>query len=369
MNLRNMNYNKKLLFLVGWLLMPGIFHAQNITEKRTIDKSFKASPHTSVDITNKYGKIHVMTWNQDSVRVKVIITYRAPNQSKLAKIKSNVDFEIIGTPGYVTAKSVFGNNYRGFLSEIVDMTENIFSSEKNMEIDYEVTLPEYLNLSIDNKYGNVYINNHTGNFNLSLSYGDFKANNLGGNVNLDIRFGDGVINSINTGRISLLYSNFSLDQANNITITSKSSELRIEAINILKTDSRRDKYYITELNSFYGKSTFSDISIRKIFNDVNYTPKYGSISMEWVSKVFSLINFNSKYTDISMFFEKDAGYNVDISYKNAELSYPESLARLNRKPDPDDDKSYILYGSIGTVRTSSKLRIDAEFGNIKLFHK
>ena len=59
-----------------------------------------------------------------------------------------------------------------------------------VEINYYISIPEYLNLKIENKYGDVYMEDITGDFSISISNGSFKANSLGKNSSINLTFCD-----------------------------------------------------------------------------------------------------------------------------------------------------------------------------------
>jgi len=48
------------------LLIP-MFVAAQFTETKHISKRFKISPESRIEISNKYGKIKINTWEKDSV--------------------------------------------------------------------------------------------------------------------------------------------------------------------------------------------------------------------------------------------------------------------------------------------------------------
>ena len=78
------------LFL--WVLMLGatLASAQNLTDSRSVSKSFPASRETTLEVANKYGKIQLVTWDKDSVAVDVDIHLTESSTSKLKKLKEDV---------------------------------------------------------------------------------------------------------------------------------------------------------------------------------------------------------------------------------------------------------------------------------------
>ena len=55
-------------------------------------RAYKVSKETSVDVFNKYGKIHVVPWEKDSVKFIIDLAIRNKDPEKLEKIKENIHF-------------------------------------------------------------------------------------------------------------------------------------------------------------------------------------------------------------------------------------------------------------------------------------
>ena len=116
---------------------------------RKIVKSFKVNNATTVDIYNKYGKIHIVTWEKDSVSFSIDLKIKASNDSKLNKLKSNIDFDFTGTAYYVIAKTRIGKNTNSVFNDLADIAGSILSSDNKVTIDYLVMMPKHINLKIE----------------------------------------------------------------------------------------------------------------------------------------------------------------------------------------------------------------------------
>jgi len=363
-----MIYNKLLVafFLIAFWTIN--INAQTYTENRKIVKIFKAGKSTTVDITNKYGKIHVIPWDKDSVRFEINLTIKSQNNSRLKKLKNNIDFDFTRTEYYITVKTTFGSKYSSFLSDLKNLAETFIPSYQ-VSIDYTVTMPNDLNLKINNKFGDIFTDDYKGELNIILSNGDLKANKLSGNTNIDIKIGDGVINSIKNGKIFISYSEFRIKKADQLNINSRSSKINIDTVNVLKTHSRRDKYYISEINNLFGETYFSYLWIYKLNNELNFKLKYGNLNLEFVNPQFSFLNINSAFADLNLFFARQSNYQIDITHKNVNLNYPREIAKLQEKSINNDEKQFLTFGTIGTADYFAKVKIYAERCDINIIHK
>ncbi len=357
-NLTDMTF--KFIASLMLVALTGLLPARAQEYSKNITRAYKIKNSTTVDIFNKYGKIHVITWDEDSVRFDIDLKIRASSDSKLNKLKSSIDFDLTGTEYYVTAKTKIGSGSTSVLSDLKDMAGTILSSGSQVTIDYIVMIPDYINLKMDNKFGDVYIDDYTGNLNLTLSNGELKANNLSGNSVINISSGDGVINSIKEGKLMVSYSDFLIKDAGKLSVDSRSSKITIEKVVFLKLQSRHDKYYLPEISELYGDSYFSDFTIHRLLSELNFNFKYGDLSIENITKAFSFISIASEYTDINLVFERGSIYDLDITHhQDVTLTYPRQLGTLETKVINEQEKQMLSYGKIGYGTARSKVKINA----------
>ena len=86
----NMNY-KKLLFLGLTLILINCVHAQVYTDRQVRD--YKTTKHSTIEVYNKYGKVHVKTWDKDSVRFEINLRVQTSSADKLQKLKDQISFD------------------------------------------------------------------------------------------------------------------------------------------------------------------------------------------------------------------------------------------------------------------------------------
>jgi hypothetical protein len=225
-------------------------------------------------------------------------------------------------------------------------------------------VPEYLNLKVENKYGDVYMENCSGMFSASISNGSFKANALGKNTAITLAFCDANIKSITSGKIEASFSELTIGDAGDLTINSISSKYEIKNALSIKTESRRDKFYITDIGILQGDSYFTDFNLVTLKKELNLISKYGSITADLIERGFVAININSGYSDISLAFDKNASYNLDIRHINAFLVLPSKDVQTEQKTLNAEKKEYMTYGTVGKNQATARVKIDATRGNI-----
>lgn len=368
MKANDMNY-KKLVLICAIVFAGFTTKAQIYSEKSRMVKSFKVTTSTTVEVFNKYGKLHIVAWQKDSVKFDVDLLIKSSSMSKLEKLKDNISFDFTGTEYYITAKSVFGNKYSGFFKDLADFAEALITSDNQVEINYTIFVPEYVNMKINNKFGDIYIEDMIGDIGISLSNGDLKAGNFEGNTNIELIMGDGEIKSVKNGKIYTTYSDLNINKAGQLNLDSRTSKINIDQAEIVRIESKKDKIYINSLQQLFGEAYFSDIWVYNLDSKVNFNMKYGNINMETIKKEFRFIDLKSEYTDVNMFFQSGSTYNLDITTKNSYLRIPHDIAEVKKDVINESDNEFYTYGNVGKGPYDSKLKIIAVKGSINIFHK
>jgi len=358
-----MNYKSILAFNLA-LLIFGSLSAQNDSEVRNFIKTVPVSEETSLEISNKYGTIHVTPWSKDSAYIRAEVKAFASSQTKLRKMYDGITINITDTKYKVRAETDFTQSINMLFERFKGMTSKLISYDSRVEINYYVNIPEYLNLKIDNKYGDVYMENNSGDCSVSVSNGSFKANSIGPGSSITLSFCDATINSIASGDLDASFSEVSIGNTGDISINSISSRFDIREATMISLESRRDKFFIGNIEELKGNSYFTDYNIDNLKKKLDLTTKYGNINADNIEKEFETITINSGYTDISLEFDQESSYSLDIRHINAFLVLPDRNITIEKKALNEDKKEYMTYGSTGKNPGASKLNIDANRGNI-----
>lgn len=348
---------RRLLFL-SLLLLGMLTQAQDHTDKRSVSRSFPASHETTVEIHNKYGKIQVATWDKDSVAIEVDMVLTESSSSKLKKLKQDIQIDFTGTNSYIIAKTVIESESGRLASELKSIGSTISGSNKRMEINYMVYLPAHMNVVLNNKFGDIYMDDLNGQVDIELSNGVLKANNLKGNAVITLSFANGMIKSLGSANMKLSYSDMVLDEVGQLDLISKSSKLNVDSVNVLKIESRRDKLYFKHVGYMYGKSNFTEVWVFDFQNESSLYMKYGELTVEHVMPGFSKLYVESDYTDMTLYFDKANTLGLDLlHHKKTTLRLPGSEVFYERT---ESGKDYFkTVGTMGTGNPTGQLNIDA----------
>jgi hypothetical protein len=351
--------SKVLLPLAMCLIVFGL-QAQVPEYTKHISRSYHITNTMSVEISNKYGRVQVIPWDVDSVKFNIDLRIRAKDNQKLEKMKQSVEFEF--TPGqyFVVARTKFSDSGSDVIKELVDIAGAYLSTSNSVIINYTVMVPSHSPLKIENKFGDVYIDDLDGTLNLNLSFGDLKANRLNGRSEIKLSSGDGEINYLKDGQITISYANMRIRETGRLIAQTQSSVITIDKSANLKLNSRRDKFFLNEVGSLSGESYFSNINLVTLYNEISFSSRYGDFTAEGIRQSFSLINLTSELTDLTLSFEKPMLFGFELThYQAVVFEYPKTSAKLSTRVFDPEEKLFTTTGIFGTGTTDSKVVIKA----------
>ncbi len=203
-----MRFQKK-EYIVAILLMFLNVHANSQTEwvvkNKNILKSNSTDKIDELVIKNAFGNIYVHTWNKKEAKVEIAITCTANGNETALQLLDNANVQIatfdkkIQYTTHVYTPYNKGNGVRR-LSEKKD------TLDFEVNVTYNMYVPENLPINLDNTFGNVYIDSFSGNLTVHITHGCLHTGDLKGEsivIRNDHSIGVNTINSINSNDIKI----------------------------------------------------------------------------------------------------------------------------------------------------------------------
>lgn len=298
---------------------------------KTISKSINTNGIDLFFISNNRGNINIKTGDINEVRVEASISIKVDKDEFLDSALAGVDIELIK----------FGNTIElnNPLAKICDC--NVPSRRKQRKqktadgkkyeiedftISYDITMPLNLNLEVDNKYGNVSIEDLNANLDATLFKGKLNAGNIAKELKLNLKYSDGVIGNFETGKVDLFYANTKLGNAKNLEVNAKYSKVDIDGSDKL------------ELIGFK-----SDFEIFETVNLVSGDIKYGTI------------NLNSNTQEVDFVFFKSNMNCANINKLTWDGSYSNFKGNnITELEIPNAFQSNFSMNEVGEIKASGK---------------
>jgi hypothetical protein len=328
--------------MVHWLLNQA--NAQLFSDSSNIIKNYKITPFTQVEINNKYGNIEIIKSNVDSVKFIIKVKISTNDSLNLETFLENIDFAITQSSKNIGISTIFKPHKTGFLPSIIDF-QKLPVGENKIEVNYQVFVPEHIELKITNKFGNILINEHKAKLDVELSNGDLICDKLHSQIIINLQFGDGKINQFENGSFTLRYVyNLELGTGNYADIDSKSSKIQINKLNVLKLESKRDKISLSSVDNCYSNLYFSNMKIDNLLKILSNNSKNSEIVISNIAKDIQNFQIQSSKDICQIKFKKNAFFNFDIINEEAELQFPEKKFIFAQQKDSLNEKRTLHKG-------------------------
>jgi hypothetical protein len=334
-----------------FILAPRFVHARE-EKTKVIKKEYTINPNAQVSFENKFGQIHCNNWDKNIVSVEVRINVAASSEEKVNRLFAQVNIENEGSATNVQFRTIYDKEG--------------FSGSSRITVDYTVYLPVTVDLSLTNKFGDIFLNELSGTGNFDIAYGNMEINKLSNSKNvINIKFGKGDIKYITGAVVSLKYSEMELEYAGSLFMDSKFSNLDAKKIVSMNMGFEGGKLDIINCSVITGTSKFTDLSFTHLDKTIDMDIQYGNCDVDFLDADFSLVSVRNKYGNVSINIPKGTSYSLEADLKFCDLDFPENDANLTQRISTNTSKSF--KGTVGKKSNpEAKVIVKSEFGNVSL---
>lgn len=333
---------------------------------KMIERGFEVKSNVTIDLSNKYGQVILNSWDRDSVALKIQITAYGKNDDAVEKLMDRVDFDFNNTANFLTIETVFDRNsgvFKDLWNSLSDASKTLISKSR-ITVDYEIYVPTKSTVEVVNRFGNVYVNQHSGKLIVDLSHGDFRASSLEAPLDLTLGYGRANIRTIREARINLKGGELDINRASQIDLESTSSEVYIQDVSSLRLDSRNDQMRLDEVGYITGKANFSDIQIDRLFESTDIDLLYGELDINTVMASFSRIRINGRTADVQLNFDPTSNFSIDLFGRQERIILPTEMSGLKSIVDEEDDKNVRISGVYGQGNGLKAVDVEIDNGDL-----
>lgn len=366
-------YKFGMAFLLVGLLVGGLRAEPKREFTKSIKKEFEITPDGTTDITNKYGKVEIKTWDRNRVKVDVTIVVKANSETDAQRVFERIDVAFSNSSSYVQAETVIEPAKKSWWSWVSD-------DKSDYTINYEVYVPVNNNIGVNNKYGDVYVAAIGGRANLTVKYGNFKADGFGDDATIDLAYGNGTLVRARDLRLQISYGRLQVETVKDIDVTSKYSKLAVENAGDIRSESKYDDYTLGEVREFRNtgkydnidintaesvvvRTKYAEIDINNLHKSIELEMEYGNAAVDRLMNGFSEVSLYGKYTDFRLGIEAGTDFRIDAAADHAGIRYPSGLTVVF---ESENGGSHQVKGYLGNEKTPSLIRARINYGGLKV---
>ena len=341
-------FKSKSLLLSLLLIVTVSFSLSAQDASKTYSETYDISKGVTLSTDTKYSDIELLTWEKDVVDILVEVEVDASSDNKAREILEKIDVHISKSGNTINLETDIDNGW---------------SRNVKFEINITIKAPKYINLDVENSYGDLFIQEVTGLVLLDLRYSNLKAGTLSrGNEKpynmIDLAYSNGEVDEAGWVEVELSYSDLEINLSRMLFVESKYSKLIGEKAGGIITEGAYDKYYIDEIDSFVAELRYSGLKFEVLNKTLSLHSAYTSAKIMKLSKDFDEVDASLSYGNIYLNVESDASYKFEgeAKYGNVNIDTDDKLSKSK-------ENSYQrVWGTVGSNPKSS-MKLVTKYGN------
>tara|TARA_R110001583_G_scaffold62216_3_gene183250 strand:+ start:105 stop:1181 length:1077 start_codon:yes stop_codon:yes gene_type:complete len=352
----------KILFFL--LLVPVISSATVLdgkyTKKKVISKKFTVDTNATLNVSNKYGNIDIISWNENTIEIEVTITTNGNDEEKVERKLEQIDVDFKSSSNNVYAKtnieksssswSFWGNN-----------------NNVNMEINYKIKMPITNNVALTNDYGGISLDKLEGTSKIDCDYGSLTIGELlNSNNTITIDYTNkSEIDYMKDGTVDADYSTLYIGETGNVDLIADYSTISFGKVNNLKFDCDYGSLKIGSANNLNGISDYMNTTIEKLDGSGSFDMDYGSLKINDLGPNIGQLKVESSYTHLKFGVNSNTSFNITATLSYGNLKYGNGFT-FNKEIVKSSSKFY--EGYYNTVNSNGNISIKSSYGSITFFN-
>jgi hypothetical protein len=324
-----------------------------IEKKKEYTFNYSSVGVERVEISNQFGDVKVHYSGQKSISVVVNITANAPTPDIL--------------DSFIESISVSGTKSNEIVKVITHIRKDNYNMKSwnkdknsNFRVDYMVSIPKNMALSVNNQFGDVHLPEFNAPLALNLNYCTLHADKISNaNSRLNLNYGSAHIKALLGGDITSNFTTVNMGEMKNVSMKNNHGSLKAK--------------YLEDIEGVmnYSGGVFGNIKEAVKLN-VNYSKNF---RIENIDENVKKLEIFSNYSNIDLpVSDKFNGvFDVKTSYGTFYVD-PALIVHFFKNSEKDNKKSgykpstsNTYQGKIGTnSNTESKILIISNFGDVKI---
>lgn len=339
--------------------------------KKNYSKEFTSDKNTVVELSNRYGKVDIKTWDKASVKIDAVVIVKAGTKGKAEDKMEEIAVKMEKNGNNVVAVTEIGSQNKSWWSGWMNFGNNV-----KIEINYEVYMPADLHSIIENKYGNIYLPDLKGKTSINLKYGNLQARDITNDLLLDLSYGKATVGIVKNLSGTLSYSDYRGTAAGVVILTTKYSKVNLDNVSALTSTSKYDSYKVGTAGTVTLTGSYDDIQIGSV-NTVTLSTKYtgidisslsssltadigyGSLKIENLKTTFKNISVNTSYAPVKIYGSVPSKVEINGKYFDADLG-SDFISKHNVR----DGSSKEIKGFKISEKTTSAINIKTSYGDV-----
>ena len=351
--------NTAKLFLLFLLIPLAVFATEKegkYKKTKVIEKTFNVNKEATLNVSNKYGNIDIVAWNENKIAVTVKITTNGDDNDKVKKRLDEITVEFNSNSTYVSAKTMIEKSSASW--NLWGKNNNV-----NMEINYHIKMPITNSVNLTNDYGGININKLEGKATINCDYGKLNIGELlNASNSIHINYtNNSTISYMKNGNIKADYSTLRIDKSGNIDLNADYSHMSFGTINRLKYECDYGSLKIGNAENLNGTSDYMNLTIDKLLVSGVFNLDYGSLKIEELGQDLKELKLQSSYTHVKLGLHPNVSFDIMATLSYSGFKYGNGFT-FNKQVEKPTSKYY--EGYYNSPNSGAQISVKSSYGSI-----
>jgi len=344
-------YKPKSLLLSLLLIVVVNFTLTAQDARKEYSETYDINKGITLSSETKYSDIELLTWDKNVLDILVEVEVDASSKSKAEETLKKIHISIQKSGNTISLE-----------------TEMDKSWSRNVKTSISITIkaPAYVNLDMDNSYGDLFIQEVSGLVLLDLKYSNIKAGKLSrGNEKpynqIELAYSNGTIDEAGWVEMELAYSDMEINLSKMLFVESKYSKMTGESAGRIITEGAYDKYIFDEIDSFIAELRYSGLKFGALNKKLDVQSTYTNAKISKLSKNFEEVDATLSYGNIFMGVESGAAFKFEGESKYGKIN----IAHEGKLSKSKEGTSMRVWGTVGSSPKST-MHLITRYGNINI---
>jgi len=310
------------------LLITGTASIGQHNQTKEVDRSAAFSENGVFSIENKYGDITIRSWAKDSVRIHATIKTSSKSRDRLAMLDKRSRVSIYLNSDFADVKTVVDEST--LAKEWRNIKNMATSGGDQIVVDYVIDVPRSVKLEIVNRFGNTYIDNHSGRINIDSEHGDVRLGKAPQLEDAHIAFGKLFAREVGRPELEMNFCDLDVGKATSLKIHSKSSTMHIGQVGNVYLRSTRDKVTVKKVKNIDLVGTLTKLEVGKITGELNVTIRYGKIWVQEVMPETKSLRIKPKNSTVYLNFNGTDKVKTTVKGEEISIDYDRGMGELKK---------------------------------------
>ncbi len=351
-------------YILILFFIPGIAFAKTCKKgkyqkQKTIKKEFAVNPNSLLKVNNSYGNLDLVTWNENRTVIEVTIITYGNDEEEVNDRLQEITIDFNATPDMVSATTIFGSKKKYW------KWWKLTSRNVKLEVNYTIKFPVTSSIEIKNDYGAINLNKLEGHALINCDYGQLIIGDLLAEDNL-LNFdytNKSTIDYMKSGVITADYSDFTIEEADKLTLKTNYTRSEIKKVNTLTYSCDYGKMIIGTASVVSGQGDYIPTHIKFLLGSLAINSDYGSIKIDEITKTFTGITIKADYTNVKLGFNPDVSFSFVINLDYADLIGKENVM-VTKSAIHNRNRKFLGY--YNKQNSNASIIIDSEYGTVSL---